>query len=81
MIMPDRREVTRTKVYKGAILLAGRTAINCTVRDLSSYGACLHLSNTADLPNEFDLSFDMGRTLRKCRIAWQTSTVAGVSFG
>ncbi len=36
--------------------------------------------DTADLPSEFDLSFDTGLTLRKCRVAWQTITNVGVSF-
>ena len=36
--------------------------------------------STADLPSEFDLSFDAGYTLRQCRVAWQTLTNLGVSF-
>jgi hypothetical protein len=41
----------------------------------------LQLPSTAKLPDEFDLTFDTGHTLRKCRVAWQTPTNAGVSFG
>jgi hypothetical protein len=40
----------------------------------------LQFTSTAELPAEFDLSFDTGRTLRECRVAWQTRTNAGVSF-
>ena len=81
LTMLERRRVSRTKVFKGAKLIpAGRPAISCIVRDLSNLGACLHLSSTADLPTEFDLSFDTGRTLRKCRVAWQSLTNVGVSF-
>jgi hypothetical protein len=79
--MLKRRRVQRTKVFKGAkLILAGRSTISCIVRDLSNHGACLHLSSTAGLPGEFDLTFDTGHTLRKCRIAWQTLTNLGVSF-
>jgi len=79
--MVERRRFPRTKVFKGAnVLLCGRSTVSCIVRNLSNHGACLQLPSTADLSVEFDLSFDTGRTLRKCRIAWQTLTNIGVSF-
>ena len=79
--MLERRRFPRTKVFKGAkLILAGRPPVSCIVRDLSNHGACLHLPSNAGLPAEFDLSFDTGRPLRKCRIAWQTLTNVGVSF-
>ncbi len=81
LTMLERRRFPRTKVFKGAkIILAKRSAVNCIVRNLGNHGACLHLPSTADLPSEFDLSFDTGLTLRKCRVAWQTITNVGVSF-
>jgi hypothetical protein len=81
LTMLDRRCFQRTKVFKGAqLVLAGRSTIRCIVRDLSNHGACLQLTSTAGLPAEFDLTFDTGHTLRKCRIAWQNLTNVGVSF-
>jgi hypothetical protein len=56
------------------------STLACVVRDLSNHGARLQLTSTADLPDEFDLTFDTGHTLRKCRVAWQTLTNVGVSF-
>jgi len=61
-------------------MLAAHSTHRCIVRDLTNHGACLQLPSTADLPDEFDLTFDAGRTLRKCRVAWQTLTNVGVSF-
>ena len=79
--MIERRQFPRTKVYKPAkLILAGRPTLSCIVRDLSNHGACLHLTSTADLPGEFELSFDTGHTRRKCRVAWQTITNVGVAF-
>jgi hypothetical protein len=79
--MVERRRFPRTKVFKGAkVLLRDRSTISCIVRNLSNHGAGLQLPSTADLSVEFDLSFDTGRTLRKCRIAWHTLTNVGVSF-
>ena len=79
--MLERRQFARTKVFKSAkLILAGHSTISCIVRDLSNHGACLQFLSTADLPAAFELSFDTGYTLRKCRVAWQTLTNAGVSF-
>lgn len=79
--MLERRRFPRTKVFKGAkVILAGHSTISCVVRDLSNHGAGLQFTSTAELRAEFDLSFDTGRTLRECRVAWQTRTSAGVSF-
>jgi hypothetical protein len=79
--MLERRRVPRTKVFKGArVLFAGSSTITCLVRNLSNHGACLNLPNTADLPAEFDLSFDTGHTLRKCWVVWKSLTNVGVSF-
>jgi len=79
--MRERRRFPRTKVFKSAeLILPGHSTISCIVRDLGNPGACLHLPSTVELPVEFDLSFDTGHTLRKCRIAWQTLTNVGVSF-
>ena len=79
--MLERRRFPRTKVFKGArIILVGRSTFSCIVRNLTNYGACLHLPSTLDLPAEFDLSFDAGHTVRNCCIAWQTFTNVGVFF-
>ncbi len=79
--MLERRRFPRAKVYKGAkVILAGRSTVSCIVCNLSNHGACLRLPSTADLPAEFDLSFDTGYTLRHCCVAWRALTNLGVSF-
>ncbi len=79
--MHERRRFPRTKVFKSAkVARNGRSTVSCIVRDLSDRGACLQLTSTADLPAEFDLSFDTGNKSRKCRVVWQTPTNVGVSF-
>jgi hypothetical protein len=81
LTMLERRRFPRTQVFKGAkIILADQAPVKCIVRNLGNHGACLQLPSTADLPAEFDLSFDTGLTRRKCRIAWQTITNVGVTF-
>jgi methyl-accepting chemotaxis protein len=79
--MTERRRFPRTRVYKPAKLIVdGRSMVSCVVRDLSRQGACLHLQSTASLPDQFELSFDTGQLLRRCRVAWRTLTNMGVSF-
>ena len=79
--MFEHRRFPRTKVFKGAkVISGGCVTFDCIVRNLTNRGACLHLPTTAGLSTEFDLSFDTGRTFRKCRVAWQTLTDVGVSF-
>lgn len=79
--MVERRRFPRMRVFKGAKVVARSGAsVPCVVRDLSAQGAGLQLSSCADLPTEFDLSFDTGRRLRNCRIAWRNHTGVGVSF-
>jgi hypothetical protein len=79
--MAERRRFPRTKVYKAAkLLVGGRPMGSCVVRDVSSHGACLQMQSVAGVPNEFDLSFDTGRTFRNCRVAWRTPTNVGVFF-
>ncbi len=79
--MPERRCVPRTKVFKGAkVVVPGRAAVNCIVRDLSPHGAGLQLASAADLPAEFDLAFNTGQKPRRCRLAWRNLTNVGVSF-
>jgi hypothetical protein len=79
--MRERRSFPRAKVFKGAkIILAGHPPVCCVVRDLSAQGAGLQFSSSADIPAEFDLTFDTGRRLRQCRVAWRSLSNAGVSF-
>ena len=80
--MFERRRVHRTKIFKAAtLILAGCLTVDGIVRDLSNHGACLQLASTAGLPDEFDLTFDAGRTLRRCHIVWQSACNVGVRFG
>jgi predicted small secreted protein len=79
--MFERRRVQRTKIFKAAKLtLAGCLTVDGIARDLSNHGACLQLASTVGLPDEFDLTFDTGCTLRRCHIVWQSPNNVGVLF-
>jgi len=63
----------RTRVLKGAVISFRQlgTTIDCTVRDLSSAGACLTVTSPAGIPNGFDLMLDREKLTRHCRVAWR----------
>jgi PilZ domain len=80
--MEERRRVQRTQVLKGAkIILNGRSSMfDCTVRNLTNFGACLHLASPLGTPGTFDLTFDSARSSRLCRVIWRSQNKLGVAF-
>jgi hypothetical protein len=80
--MLEQRWVFRTRVLKAAKVIAiyPTCIYDCLVRDISSLGARLEFSSTAAVPDTFELTFDSGRTLRDCHVAWRTKTQVGVKF-
>lgn len=78
--MDDRRRVRRNRVYKGAHIVANASLHVCVVRDISSLGARLALSDAESLPERFSLGLDTDDTVRACRVAWRTPTQVGVEF-
>lgn len=78
--MDDRRRVRRSRIYKGAKILAGASLRDCVVRDISSLGARLAIESAGSIPDRFSLTFNTAGTERACRVAWRTSTQLGVEF-
>jgi hypothetical protein len=79
--MQERRRSARSRVVKGAKLVLGASlVIDCVVRNLTNVGARIQISNTTDLPESLELTFDGGRSYRPCRIVWRTTNETGVEF-
>ena len=77
----ERRGSGRSRVLKGVKLVLGKSSvIDCVVRNVTNSGARIHLPNTVDLPEAFDLTFDGGYSFRRCRMVWRSVTEAGVQF-
>ncbi len=78
----DRRDIQRTKVLRNAKIIAPRrvSVSHCTVQNITSGGACLKLANTYGVPECFELTFELGRTRRPCRVVWRTDDLLGVAF-
>ena len=79
--MQERRRSSRSRVVKDAKVFFGSSSmVDCVVRNLTNTGAHIEISNTAELPEVFGLTFDGGRSLRPCRVVWQTPNQTGVEF-
>jgi hypothetical protein len=80
--MAERRQVQRTRVLKGVkiILNDGMSVIDCTVCNLTNRGACVQLASSLGISQSFDLTFDSGRSSRKCQLIWRTENKLGISF-
>jgi hypothetical protein len=78
---PEARLDQRRPTLKGGRIVfnAGRSTINCTVRNLSSKGAKLQVTSVVGIPDTFDLLME-GTARQPCRVVWRTLKELGVQF-
>ena len=56
------------------------STMDCRVRDFSATGARVHLTNTAIVPDQFDLTIARKERSFKARMVWRGVSEAGVAF-
>ncbi len=80
--MDERRAVQRGRTLLGGKIIfnAGRSAIDCKVRNLSNDGACLEVESQTGIPVQFQLLVADEKEPRTCKLAWQSEHRMGVSF-
>jgi diguanylate cyclase (GGDEF)-like protein len=78
----DRRKAPRQRVLKrGQIMTRDlASAIDCTIRDISTGGARLRVDNYFAAPDEFELLILTTGTRRHVRTRWQIGNEVGVEF-
>ncbi|MCP4562084.1 MAG: PilZ domain-containing protein [Bosea sp.] len=78
----ERRRSVRNRTLIGgkAIFNQRQSTLDCTVRNLSEDGALLVFSNSAVLPELFELYFPLKRESRMVRSRWRDAERIGVSF-
>jgi hypothetical protein len=78
----DRRMEPRPRVLKDAMLTfnAARSAVECTIRNLSRSGAMLSFSNPRGVPAVFDVQIAGEMEKRAARVRWRFTTAVGVEF-
>jgi CheY-like chemotaxis protein len=79
---PDRRLSPRARSLLGARLHFGRqfAAIDCTIRDISEFGARLAVEGSHELPEEFELQFLQTRQFVRARLVWRRTNACGLKF-
>jgi diguanylate cyclase (GGDEF)-like protein len=80
--MKERRKTSRHRTLRrGTILFNdGRSAIDCTVRNMSEGGGCLEVENPIGPPDRFELTVAGEGLNKKCEVAWRSGKRIGVSF-
>lgn len=77
----DRRTIARRTMLKGGRIVfnAGRSTIDCTVRNLSGKGAKLLVNSVVGIPETFDLVLG-DHSKQPCRVKWRALKELGVEF-
>ncbi|MCJ2070071.1 PilZ domain-containing protein [Methylobacterium sp. J-030] len=80
--MSEHRRETRQRVFlKGRIVFNnGSSSFDCLVRDMSSSGARLVMSDTATLPEAFDLYIPQKDRTYRATLRWRREDGIGVTF-
>lgn len=77
----DVRGLLRRRVFKGATIeIQNRSAVDCTVRNLSADGAKLQLSDSYWIPEHFMLNVPSEGLRRRCEVRWRREGEIGVAF-
>lgn len=80
--MFERRATQRGRTLIGAKLVfnAGRSAIDCVMRNVSEDGACVQVESTAGIPDNVLLHLNGESVPRTCAVTWRSSTRMGLDF-
>jgi PilZ domain len=78
----EHRNQSRTRLLKSARIVFNhhQSVIDCTVRNLSSGGACLSVPGVLGIPENFELMFEWDKSVRQCRMVWHKERQIGVAF-
>ncbi|GJD59242.1 PilZ domain-containing protein [Methylobacterium dankookense] len=81
MSAEHRQEVRQRVFLKGRIRFNnGASSMDCLVRDLSATGARISLSETATLPEVFDLYIPQKDRTYRATLRWRREDGVGVTF-
>ena|SRR3712207_2472785 len=80
--MSERRRTIRNRSFLGGVIAFNkrRSTIDCLVRNFSGDGAKVVFTNTAVLPDAFDLEVQQKERTYRARMIWRRENEAGVAF-
>ena len=78
----ERRRQARARTLKSARIIFNehRSVIDCTIRNLTSGGACLNVETAIGIPERFDVLFVADKSVRPCRLVWHKEKQVGIEF-
>jgi PilZ domain len=78
--MVETRTAARHRVLKAGTINFGGSAIDCTVRNLSSTGAALEVSSQIGIPANFTLVVSGDGLHLPCHVVWRKEFRIGIVF-
>ena len=79
--MNEQRKYQRRRLLKAGTISINRTGvIDCSVRNLSSAGACLEVASPIGIPDDFVLVTRDDHIEHPCHVVWRTEKRIGVAF-
>jgi hypothetical protein len=82
-MLVDNRRIQRRQVRIAAKMQidGGPPTRDCTVVDISDYGARIEMDAAADTPDRFPITMTArGYPYRRCRVVWRSDSELGVEF-
>lgn len=78
----ERRQSRRQRVLKGALVVLGdhQRAFDCTIRNLTDFGAKISIETTLDIPDEFELYVQSTSRIAPARTVWRNDHEIGVEL-
>lgn len=75
---PDRRREPRLRsLLTGTIVFDNKCTMDCTVRNISAYGARVVMADTYRLPQEFNLRIPHHDQTHRAKVIWRKGETAG----
>ena len=79
--MIEKRVEPRHRVLKrGTLAFNGGGGLDCMVRNISSSGARIDISNPVGIPEKFMLVIEADQFMRRCHTVWSSEQRIGVAF-
>jgi DNA integrity scanning protein DisA with diadenylate cyclase activity len=80
--MGERRKTARSRALLGGVIAFNQrmSSMDCQVRNISPAGAKVTFTNTAVVPDKFDLTLAHKERSFRARMAWRSIDEAGVEF-
>ncbi|MGC2155435.1 MAG: PilZ domain-containing protein [Pseudolabrys sp.] len=80
--MCERGKSDRARTFLGGMIAFNKrnSTMDCRVRDFSATGARVQLTNTAIVPDQFDLTIARKERSFRASMVWRSGNEAGVAF-